>query len=282
MEKIAELSERLNEAIRGKTTATRLAERIGMSKQAISSYITGARAPKKPVINALAEALGVNPLWLMGYDVDKKGDISETIYERIKKRRIELGMTVEDLANKMGYKDRSSISKIENGKTDIPQAKVLAFARALNTTTAYLIGAEGDIQTYNNRKTRCVPIYGCIRAGTPTQEYENIEDWEDISLPYNDNTNYAFLSVKGDSMLPRIAEGDLALVNTDATVKSGDVAVVLVNGDEATIKKVYIDDGGVTLHAFNPYYPDIHYTPEKVETLPVRFFGRVVETRSKY
>ena len=58
--------------------------------------------------------------------------------------------------------------------------------------------------------------------------------------------------------------------------------VVLVNGNEATIKKVYIDDGGITLHAFNPYYPDIHYTPEEVETLPVRFFGRVVETRSKY
>lgn len=206
----------------------------------------------------------------------------ETIYERIKKRRIELGMTVEDLANKMGYKDKSSISKIENGKADIPQAKVLAFARALNTTTAYLIGAAEDTLPHHNRKTKRVPIYGEVRAGTPTQEYENIEDWEDIYLPYNDNANYAFLSVKGDSMLPRIAEGDLALVNTDAAVKNGDVAVVLVNGNEATIKKVYIDDGGITLHAFNPYYPDIHYSPEEVETLPVRFFGRVVETRSKY
>lgn len=206
----------------------------------------------------------------------------ETIYERIKKRRIELGMTVEDLANKMGYKDKSSISKIENGKADIPQAKVLAFARALNTTTAYLIGAAEDTQPRSNRKTKRVPIYGCVRAGMPTQEYENIEDWEDIYLPYNDNANYAFLSVKGDSMLPRIAEGDLALVNTDAAVKNGDVAVVLVNGNEATIKKVYIDDNGITLHAFNPYYPDIHYTPDEVEALPVRFFGRVVETRSKY
>ena len=55
----------------------------------------------------------------------------ETIYERIKKRRIQLGMTVEDLANKMGYKDKSSISKIENGKADIPQAKVLAFAQGV-------------------------------------------------------------------------------------------------------------------------------------------------------
>lgn len=65
-----------------------------------------------------------------------------TIYERIRARRIELGLTVEELAKKMGYKDKSSISKIENGKADIPQSKVIAFARALNTTTAYLMGID--------------------------------------------------------------------------------------------------------------------------------------------
>ena len=53
------------------------------------------------------------------------------IYRRIRERRLELGLTVEDLAKKMGYKDKSSISKIENGKADIPQSKVEAFAKAL-------------------------------------------------------------------------------------------------------------------------------------------------------
>ena len=77
-------------------------------------------------------------------------------------------------------------------------------------------------------------------------------------------------------------EGDLALVDTEAQVENGDLAVVLVNGNEATIKKVYIDSEGITLHAFNPYYPDIHYTPKEVEDLPVRFFGKVVETRARY
>lgn len=66
------------------------------------------------------------------------------IYQRIKDRRIELGMTVDDLAKKMGYKDRSSISKIENGKADIPQSKVMAFAKALETTTAYLMGIDEE------------------------------------------------------------------------------------------------------------------------------------------
>lgn len=71
------------------------------------------------------------------------------IYKRIKMRRQELGLTIEELAKKMGYKDKSSISKIENGKADIPQSKVVAFARALNTTTSYLVGAD-EISTHQN------------------------------------------------------------------------------------------------------------------------------------
>ena len=79
MEKVAELAERLNEAIKDKTTTTKLADQIGMSKQAISAYTTGVRVPKRPVINALAEALGVNPLWLMGYDVGKYTNIVSSV-----------------------------------------------------------------------------------------------------------------------------------------------------------------------------------------------------------
>lgn len=79
MEKVAELAERLNEAIKDKTSTTKLADQIGMSKQAISAYATGVRVPKRPVINALAEALGINPLWLMGYDVGKYNNVTATI-----------------------------------------------------------------------------------------------------------------------------------------------------------------------------------------------------------
>ena len=72
----------------------------------------------------------------------KVGDFMATLYDRIKSRRTELGLTVEELAHKMGYKDKSSISKIENGKADIPQSKIAAFADALQTTPAYLMGWE--------------------------------------------------------------------------------------------------------------------------------------------
>ena len=66
------------------------------------------------------------------------------LYQRIRKRREELGLSQEELAQKMGYKSRSSINKIEMGENDIPQSKIVQFARALNTTPAYLMGWEDN------------------------------------------------------------------------------------------------------------------------------------------
>ena len=70
-----------------------------------------------------------------------------TIYDKIKEKSIELGMSQADLANKMGYTSRSSIAKIESGSVDIPQSKISAFAKALNTTTAYLMELDDKIHT---------------------------------------------------------------------------------------------------------------------------------------
>ena len=71
-----------------------------------------------------------------------------TLYERIRELRTGLGMSQDDLARAMGYKDRSMITKIESGKVDISQKKIVAFARALNTTPAYLMGWTDDVNAY--------------------------------------------------------------------------------------------------------------------------------------
>lgn len=68
--------------------------------------------------------------------------IKMTLYERIRQLRISAGMSQDDLAKAMGYSDRSMITKIESGKVDISQKKILAFARVLNTTPAYLMGLD--------------------------------------------------------------------------------------------------------------------------------------------
>ncbi len=82
---------------------------------------------------------------------------------RIKTRREELGLSQEDLAKRLGYKSRSSINKIELGKNDITQHKVVAFAKALNTTTSYLMGWDTDL---NKKEDAITDIFKRLREDT--------------------------------------------------------------------------------------------------------------------
>ncbi len=194
-----------------------------------------------------------------------------TIYERIRARRIELGLTVEDLANKMGYKDKSSISKIENGKADIPQSKVLAFARALNTTTAYLMGID-DAKVDNipagfqplPQRDR-IPRVGQIACGTPILAEENVEAYDEV--PSEWHADFTLLC-QGDSMEPKIKDGDVVAIHSQPMVENGEVAAVLIDG-EATLKRVFLFDDHIELRAENPTFPTILRIGEDMNTITI-------------
>ena len=194
-----------------------------------------------------------------------------TIYERIRARRIELGLTVEELAKKMGYKDKSSISKIENGKADIPQSKVIAFARALNTTTAYLMG----IDTAKERsipagfqplpKRDRIPRVGQIACGTPILAEENVESYDEV--PSDWHADFTLLC-QGDSMEPKIKDGDVVAIHSQPMVENGEVAAVLIDG-EATLKRVFLFDDHIELRAENPTFPTILRIGEDMNTITI-------------
>ena len=194
-----------------------------------------------------------------------------TIYERIRARRIELGLTVEELAKKMGYKDKSSISKIKNGKADIPQSKVIAFARALNTTTAYLMG----IDTAKERsipagfqplpKRDRIPRVGQIACGTPILAEENVEAYDEV--PSDWHADFTLLC-QGDSMEPKIKDGDVVAIHSQPMVENGEVAAVLIDG-EATLKRVFLFDDHIELRAENPTFPTILRIGEDMNTITI-------------
>jgi repressor LexA len=194
-----------------------------------------------------------------------------TIYERIRARRIELGLTVEELAKKMGYKDKSSISKIENGKADIPQSKVIAFARALNTTTAYLMG----IDTAKERsipagfqplpKRDRIPRVGQIACGTPILAEENVEAYDEV--PSDWHADFTLLC-QGDSMEPKIKDRDIVAIHCQPMVENGEVAAVLIDG-EATLKRVFLFDDHIELRAENPTFPTILRIGEDMNTITI-------------
>ena len=201
------------------------------------------------------------------------------IYKRIKSRRLELGWTTDELAKRMGYKDRSSISKIENGKADIPQSKVKEFAEVLDTSVSWLIGIDDE----DNRSTAPaprpitkgfvelpemvqVPLIGSIACGTPITAEQNVKSY--IGVPAAWHADFA-LECHGDSMAPTICDGDVVCIRSQPEVEQGQIAAVRI-GEEATLKHCYYQNDVVQLIADNPSVcPPMVYTGPDLEDIEI-------------
>ena len=224
-----------------------------------------------------------------------------TVGERIKFRREEIKLTQEELALKCGYKGKSSISKIESSGNDVTMKTVIKIAPALETTPQYLMGWDDKNRNiaeysfpnaispeispsggYAVRKItpRKIPVLGRVAAGIPIDMIEDIIDEEEI--PDNMTGEYFALRIKGDSMEPKISDGDVVIVRQQPDVESGDIAIVTVNGDDATCKRLMKYAEGIMLLSTNPKYAPMQFSKEEIEKKPIRILGRVVELRAKF
>lgn len=200
----------------------------------------------------------------------------DILYKRIRARREELKMSQEELAKKLGYKSRSSINKIELGENDLPQSKIMAFAKALGTTPSYLMGWQDEeyaAQAENNTPCRTYPIIGEVAAGFGAEAIEEeTGDYEQIPLEWMRGyspKDFFVLRVKGNSMYPRYMDGDRVLVLRTRSVDSGAVAVVIYDGDQGTLKKVVYNrnEGYIDLIPYNPEYSPKRIAGEDIGNL---------------
>lgn len=200
--------------------------------------------------------------------------------ENIKQARMKAQISQDELAKRLGYKSRSTIAKIESGENDLTQKKVAAFAKALNVSIDFLMDGKGN---ENNSQGVRIPVLGRIVAGIPLEAIEEIEDYEEIPRKMAASGEFFALRIKGRSMEPKLSEGDIVIVRKQEDVDSGDTAIVLVNGDEATVKQIKKTEAGIMLIGFNvEVYQPHFYSNEQIETLPVRIIGKVVESRHKW
>lgn len=205
------------------------------------------------------------------------------LYENIKKYRKALGLTQTELAELVGYTDGSMITKIESGKVDISRSKVFEFAKVLQTTPVVLMGLDEEIEKENKRPRGVrIPVLGCVAAGIPMDAIEEVIDYEEISEEEARQGEYFGLQIKGDSMYPRILDGDVVIVRKQNYASNSDVVIVLVNGNEGTCKQFYKYDDHVELKPFNPMYQPMKFNKEDVDNLPVQIIGKVVELRGKF
>lgn len=127
-----------------------------------------------------------------------------------------------------------------------------------------------------------IPVLGRVAAGIPIEAVQDIEDYEDIPASWGDPREYFALKIQGHSMEPRIWDGDVVIARKMPDVDSGSVAVVLVDGEEATVKQIKKSEDGMTLIGWNPaVYPPKFYTWAEVSRLPVQILGIVKEVRGK-
>lgn len=196
----------------------------------------------------------------------------------LKQLRKSKSMTQDAVAKQLNI-GRTAYTKIENGVQEIDTDALAKLAELFSVSIDYLLGADSVPKPQGVK----IPVLGRVVAGIPIEAVTEIIDYEEIPASMAASGEYFALSVQGESMAPRIKEGDVVIVRKQETVENGEVAIVLVNGNEATIKEVHFSQFGITLVAWNPSVYTPHFYPmDEVESLPLRILGKVIELRGKF
>lgn len=192
------------------------------------------------------------------------------------------GLTQEEVAKFLNI-TRGAYANIEGGKREPDFATISALADYFGVSVDYLLGRENERAGERPEPTRpgCkwIPVLGSVVAGVPVEAIEEILDWEEIDAKTAANGEHFALKIKGDSMEPVLFAGDVIIVQQQPTAENNDVVVALVNGDEATVKRIKIRPEGLMLIPNNPAYEPMFYSNNDVESLPVTVLGVAVEVR---
>jgi len=204
---------------------------------------------------------------------------TEKVGTRIKRLRVSKNLTLNELAQKIGYTSRSTIHFIENNRTT-PKIEILEkIASALDTSVDFLL--YGGTLENNTPKNYKIPVLGEVAAGVPIEAVEDVIDYEELPLSWKSKGEFFALQIKGDSMYPRIEDKDVVIVRKQPNADTNDIVIVVVNGDSATCKKLKKLSNGIMLISNNPSYEPMYYSNEDIEKLPVTIIGKVVELRAK-
>lgn len=218
---------------------------------------------------------------------------------KFKELRTKAGLTQEEFRQQFNARFHrshtpSAISRFENDKRIPETSALIDFADFYNVSVDYLLGhaeetpapsARPESSQSARKKGVRIPVLGRVVAGIPIEAVQEYDDWEEIPEEMARRGEYFALRVTGDSMKPAICNGDVIIVRIQPDVDTEQIAVVGVNGNEATVKKIIKDPHrhGITLYGYNAeVYQPTFYSEEEIETLPVTIYGLVVEARHKF
>ena len=193
---------------------------------------------------------------------------------RIRELRQEREMKQADLAAQMNVR-QTTISNWETGFSEPDAASLKKLAAIFDTTVDYILGGQ---RTVARRGVR-IPVYRAVAAGIPIEAIEDIVDFEEIEPELAATGDFIGLRIQGQSMEPRICDGDVVIVRRQEDADTGDTCIVMVNGNDATCKRIKKDGTGLWLIPNNPAFEAAHFGADEIASLPVRIIGKVVELR---
>lgn len=140
---------------------------------------------------------------------------------------------------------------------------------------------ESSSVTFSKRGV-IINVLGRVAAGIPLEAIEDIIDTEEISEEMAKTGEFFGLQINGDSMEPKFSKGDVVIVRKQDDAESGDIVIAMVNGDDATCKRLKKYQEGIALISTNPAYDPMYFSNKEIEEKPVRIIGKVVELRAKF
>ena len=235
----------------------------------------------------------------------KVSNTAERLRELMEKRdlkQVDVLQLTKPYCDELGVKmHKSDISQYVNGKVEPQQEKLFVLAAALDVSEGWLMGYDVPMKRisdadrfaafandFNKRNFPDddpvrVPVLGRVAAGIPINAIEEIIDWEELPAHTVNNDTYFGLRIKGNSMEPNIGDGDVVIVKEQDTAEDGQIVIALVNGDDATCKRLKVyDNGTIALMSDNPSYPPMYFNNVEIDNVPVKIIGVVKELRRKF
>lgn len=187
------------------------------------------------------------------------------------------GISIAQLEKELGY-GNGSIAKARTIKSD----RVVELSEYFGVSTDYILkGGENTLQRVELDKDIVkIKVLGRVAAGVPIEAVEEVIGEETISRKMANSGEYFGLRISGDSMEPTIHHGSIVIVRQQDDVENGEIAIVIVNGNNATCKRIEKFDNGIMLVPINTEYEEKFYSNEEIESLPVKIIGKVVQTRT--
>lgn len=199
--------------------------------------------------------------------------------DKLRELRKQNDFTQSEIAKKLNI-SQQTYSNYESESTQAPHEILKQLAQIFNVSVDYLLENENNKNSSSTSKSNRIPVLGKIPAGIPINMIEDILDYEEIPVNWlTSGKEYFALKVQGDSMSPKFQSGDVLIVKKQDDCENGAFAIVAVNGDDATFKKVIKKEDSIILQPLNDKYEPTIYTNKQIEQLPVRILGIVVEIR---